>query len=148
MLFRFCLGGDPLRVVNQFPVFHHLSRSPSSRPRTDAGTPTLHAVALKYLLAGMAQSGAVLLQTLLNREIIRQLLSAEATSVSPAGRQLLRCALVTLRKRKRWIDQQQDDDSGRISSGPPSAAHETPRSISSREDSMADLPCPRHGVPG
>jgi hypothetical protein len=41
-------------------------------------------MALKYLLAGMAQSGAVLQQTLLNREIIRQLLSAEATCISPA----------------------------------------------------------------
>ena len=85
----------------------------------------LHTVALKYLLAGMAQSGAVLLQTLLDREIIRHLLSAEATCISPAGRLLLRCALVTLRKRKRWVDRQQDDDSGCIShSGPPSVAHE------------------------
>ena len=50
----------------------------------------LHTVALKYLLAGMAQSGAVLLQTLLDREIIRHLLSAEATCISPAGRLLLR----------------------------------------------------------
>ena len=72
-------------------------------------------MALKYLLAGMAQSGAVLQQTLLNREIIRQLLSAEATCISPAGRLLLRCALMTLRKRKRWVDRQQDDDSGCIS---------------------------------
>jgi hypothetical protein len=47
----------------------------------------------------MAQSGAVLQQTLLNREIIRQLLSAETTCISPAGRLLLRCALVTLRVR-------------------------------------------------
>ena len=72
-------------------------------------------MALKYLLAGTAQSGAVLLQTLLNREIIRQLLSAEATCISPAGRLLLRCALMTLRKRKRWVDRQQDDDNGCIS---------------------------------
>jgi len=43
-------------------------------------------VALKYLLAGMAQSGAVLQQTLLNREIICQLLTAEATCISPAVR--------------------------------------------------------------
>ena len=78
-------------------------------------SPALHAVALKYLLAGMAQSGAVLLQTLLNREIIRQLLSAEATCISPAGRLLLRRALVTLRKRKRWVDRQQDYDSGCVS---------------------------------
>jgi len=41
-------------------------------------------VALKCLLAGTAQSGAVLLQTLLNREIISQLLSAEAICISPA----------------------------------------------------------------
>jgi hypothetical protein len=67
---------------------------------------SLHAVALKYLLAGPAQSGSVLLQTLLNGEIIRQLLSAEATRISPAGRLLLRCALVTLRKRKRWVERQ------------------------------------------
>ena len=72
-------------------------------------------MALKYLLAGMAQSGAVLQQTLLNCEIIRQLLTAEATCISPAGRLLLRCALVTLRKRKRRVERQQDDDSGCIS---------------------------------
>jgi hypothetical protein len=63
----------------------------------------------------MAQSGAVLLQTLLDREVIRHLLSAEATCISPAGRLLLRCALVALRKRKRWVDRQQDDDDGCIS---------------------------------
>ena len=89
-------------------------------------------MALKYLLAGMAQSGAVLQQTLLNREIIRQLLSAEATCISPAGRLLLRCALMTLRKRKRWVDGQQDNDSGCIShSGLPVLRTKTPgRSVS------------------
>jgi hypothetical protein len=89
--------------------------SPAAGSCVEGEEPRLHAVALKYLLAGTAQSGAVLLQTLLNREIIRQLLSAEAICISPAGRLLLRCALVTLRKRKRRVERQQDDDSGCIS---------------------------------
>jgi hypothetical protein len=80
--------------------------SPAAGSCVEGEEPRLHAVALKYLLAGTAQSGAVLLQTLLNREIIRQLLSAEAICISPAGRLLLRCALVTLRKRERWVDRQ------------------------------------------
>jgi len=42
-------------------------------------------VAGKYLLAAFAQSGPVLLQALLNRSIIPQLLSAKALRISYAG---------------------------------------------------------------
>jgi hypothetical protein len=53
-------------------------------------------VALEYLLASLAQLRAVLLQTLLNRAIIAQLLSAESLCVSPARLLFLRGALMLL----------------------------------------------------
>jgi hypothetical protein len=56
-------------------------------------------VAGKYFLAALAQSGSVLLQALLNRKIIVQLLSAKALRISSAGLLLLRRAHVTLCKR-------------------------------------------------
>ena len=107
-------------------------------------------MALKYLLAGMAQSGAVLQQTLLNREIIRQLLTAEATRISPAGRLLLRCALVTLRKRKRRVEGHKYDDSGCIShSGLPLLHTKTQcRSVSSLEATFGWPSLPRRGPSG
>jgi hypothetical protein len=58
-----------------------------------------HAVASKYLLAALAQLGLVLLQALLNRSIIAQLLSAKALRISTAGLLLLWRAHVTLCKR-------------------------------------------------
>jgi len=60
---------------------------------------TLHAVASKHFLTAFAQSGPVLLQALLNRIVICQLLAAEALCISPAGLLLLWRAHVTLRKR-------------------------------------------------
>jgi len=42
-------------------------------------------VAGKYFLAALAQPGPVLLQALLNRSIIAQLLSANALRISSAG---------------------------------------------------------------
>jgi hypothetical protein len=50
-------------------------------------------VAGKYFLAALAQFGPVLLQALLNRTVIAQLLSAKALSVSSAG--LLLCSVPT-----------------------------------------------------
>jgi hypothetical protein len=57
-----------------------------------------HAMAGKYFLAALAQSGPVLLQALLNRSIVAQLLSAKALRISCAGPLLLWRAHVTLRK--------------------------------------------------
>jgi hypothetical protein len=56
-------------------------------------------VASKYFLATLAQSGPVLLQALLNRSIIAQLLSAKSLRISSAGLLLSWRAHVTLRKR-------------------------------------------------
>jgi len=56
-------------------------------------------VAGKYFLAAIAQSGPVLLQALLNRSIIAQLLSAEALRISSAGLLLLWRAHAVLCKR-------------------------------------------------
>jgi hypothetical protein len=56
-------------------------------------------VAGKYFLAALAQSGPVLLQALLNRSIIAQLLSAKALRIASAGLLLLWRAHVTLCKR-------------------------------------------------
>jgi hypothetical protein len=53
-------------------------------------------VAGKYLLAVLAQLGPVLLQALLDRSIIAQLLSAKALRISSAGLLLLWRAHVTL----------------------------------------------------
>jgi hypothetical protein len=58
-----------------------------------------HAVARKYFLAALAQSGPVLLQALLNRSIIAQLLSAKALRIASAALLLLWRAHVTLCKR-------------------------------------------------
>jgi hypothetical protein len=60
---------------------------------------TLHSVAGKYFLTAFAQLGPVLLQALLNRCVICQLLAAEALRISPAGLLLLWRAHVTLCKR-------------------------------------------------
>jgi len=56
-------------------------------------------VAGKYFLAALAQPGPVLLQALLNRSIIAQLLSAKALRITSAGLLLLWRAHVTLCKR-------------------------------------------------
>jgi hypothetical protein len=58
-----------------------------------------HAVAGKYVLAALAQSGPVLLQAPLNCSIIAQLLSAKALRIASAGLLLLRRPHVTLCKR-------------------------------------------------
>jgi hypothetical protein len=63
-------------------------------------------VAGKYLLAAFAQSGPVLLQALLNRSIIPQLLSAKALRISSAGLLLLWRAHVPLCKHHRSLRQQ------------------------------------------
>ena len=55
-----------------------------------------HAVAGKYFLAALAQLGPVLLQTLLNRAVIAQLLPAKALCISRAGLLLLRRTPLTL----------------------------------------------------
>jgi len=61
--------------------------------------PASHAAAGKYFLAALAQSGPVLLQALLHRAIIAQLLSAKALRISRAGLLLLWRAHVPLCKR-------------------------------------------------
>jgi len=65
-------------------------------------------VAGKYLLAALAQPSPVLLQALLNRVIIAQLLSAKALSISSAGLLLLWRAHVTLCKSERSFGHQND----------------------------------------
>ena len=67
-----------------------------------------HAVASKYFLAALTQLGPVLLQALLDRSIIAQLLSAKALRISSAGLLLLWRAHVTLRKRHRKFSQRND----------------------------------------
>ena len=54
----------------------------------DAATLQLHSVALEYLLATVAQLRAILLQTLLNRVVVAQLLPAMSLCV-PRARLLL-----------------------------------------------------------
>jgi len=56
-------------------------------------------VAGKHFLAAIAQPGPVLLQALLNRSIITQLLSAKALRISSAGLLFLWRTHVTLCKR-------------------------------------------------
>jgi hypothetical protein len=56
----------------------------------------LHAVASKYFLAALAQLRPVLLQALLNRPVVAQLLSAKALCIAAASSLLLRRAHVTL----------------------------------------------------
>jgi hypothetical protein len=60
---------------------------------------TSHAATGKYLLAALAQFGSVLLQTLLNRSVVAQLLPAKALRITPAGLLLLWRAHMTLCKR-------------------------------------------------
>ena len=60
----------------------------------------------KYFLATLAQSGPVLLQALLNRSIITQLLSAKSLRISSAGLLLLWRAHVTLCRRSGSFSQQ------------------------------------------
>src|SRR5258707_7798390 len=62
----------------------------------DAVTLSLHSVALEYLLATLAQLRAVLLQTLLNRAVVAQLLPAKSLCVSRARLLLLRGAHMAL----------------------------------------------------
>jgi hypothetical protein len=62
-------------------------------------TETSHNVAGKYFLTAFAQCGPVLLQALLDRSIIAQLLTAKALRISPAGLLFLWPAHVTLCKR-------------------------------------------------
>ena len=62
----------------------------------DAGTLSLHSVALEYFLATLAQLRAVLLQTLLNRVVVAQLLPAKSLCVSRARLLLLRGAHMAL----------------------------------------------------
>jgi hypothetical protein len=56
----------------------------------------LHSVALEYLLATLAQLRAILLQTLLNRTVVAQLLPAKSLCVSRARLLLLRGAHMAL----------------------------------------------------
>jgi hypothetical protein len=62
----------------------------------DAATLQLHSVALEYLLATLAQLRAILLQTLLNRVVVAQLLPAKSLCVSRARLLLLRGAHMAL----------------------------------------------------
>jgi hypothetical protein len=59
-------------------------------------TPKLHSVALEYLLATLAQLRAIFLQTLLNRVVVAQLLTAKTVCVSRARLLLLRGAHMAL----------------------------------------------------
>ena len=69
---------------------NELSRMPDRLPPLDAAALSLHSVALEYLLATRAQLRAILLQTLLNRIVVAQLLSAKSLRVSRARLLLLR----------------------------------------------------------
>jgi hypothetical protein len=73
-------------------------RSPETRagPGIKRGSFSLHSMALKYLLTTPAQPRAVLLQTLLNRAVVAQLLSAKSLCVSRTGLLLLRGAHMAL----------------------------------------------------
>ena len=62
----------------------------------DAATLWLHSVALEYPLATLAQPRAILLQTLLNRVVVPQLLTAKTVCVSRARLLLLRGAHMAL----------------------------------------------------
>jgi hypothetical protein len=84
---RFTVGGKTV-----LPIFNALQRA-GVKPSSS------HAVAGKYFLAALPQSGPVLLQALLDRSIIAQLLSAKALRIASAGLLLLWRAHVTLCKR-------------------------------------------------
>ena len=62
----------------------------------DAGTLSLHSVALEYFLATLAQLRAVLLQTLLNCIVVTQLLPAKSLCIARARLLLLRGAHMAL----------------------------------------------------
>jgi len=62
----------------------------------------------KYVLAALAQPCPVLLQALLNRSIVAQLLAAKSLCISSAGLLLLWRAHVALCKRWGSLGQQND----------------------------------------
>ena len=62
----------------------------------DAGSLSLHSAALEYFLATLAKLCAVLLQALLNRVVVAQLLPAKSLCVARARLLLLRGAHVAL----------------------------------------------------
>jgi hypothetical protein len=68
-----------------------------------------HAVALEDLLTGLAQLRPVLLQTLLNSEIIVQLLPAKALRIARAGLLLFRGTHMALCEGERDIQRQQQN---------------------------------------
>src|SRR4051812_28425564 len=59
---------------------------------------SLHAVALEYFLTCGAEPGPVLLQTLLHRVVVAELLAAKPRGVAGAGALLLRSSRATLGK--------------------------------------------------
>jgi hypothetical protein len=65
-------------------------------------------VALEYILATLAQLRAILLQTLLNRVVVAQLLPAKSLCVSRARLLLLRGAHMAL-SQWRWRSDQKRD---------------------------------------
>jgi len=65
-------------------------------PATGRRHSPLHSVALEYLLATLAQLRAIFLQTLLNRVVVAQLLTAKTLCVSRARLLLLRGAHMAL----------------------------------------------------
>jgi hypothetical protein len=62
----------------------------------DAATVWLHSMAREYLLATLAQLRSILLQTLLNRIVVAQLLTAKTLGVSRARLLLPRGAHMAL----------------------------------------------------
>jgi hypothetical protein len=75
------------KMIDQYPENRalqqaHLSRMPDRLLPPDAATVWLHSVALEYLPATLAQLRAILLQTLLNRVVVAQLLTAKTLGVS------------------------------------------------------------------
>jgi hypothetical protein len=56
-------------------------------------------VTCKHFLTALAKSGPVLLQALLNRKVISQLIATETLRIAPAGLLLLWRTHVPLRKR-------------------------------------------------
>jgi hypothetical protein len=71
------------------PVDHDVLARLNLRP-VIAATFLLHSVALEYLLATLAQLHTILLQTMLNRAVVAQLLTAKTLCVSRARLLLLR----------------------------------------------------------
>ena len=83
-----------LRQMLRLPANEKSVRAPPLHARRDS----LHAVALENLLAGGAQPGSVLLQTLLDGVIVTHLLAAKAGCIARTGLLLLRGACMALRK--------------------------------------------------